>query len=86
MRDAKSAGDLSDACSLTRRDPSRTYLIVVQCPETDARVNASGDEPLPNRLDMDPMLLRDLHLSQTVRVVGHKQRKYCLRGPCRERK
>ncbi|ALJ20275.1 hypothetical protein AOA12_10270 [Microbacterium sp. No. 7] len=75
MRDAESAGDLSDACSLACRDQSRTYLVVVQRPETNARVNASGDEPLPNRLDMDPMLLRDLNLSQTVRVVGHKRRK-----------
>lgn len=86
MRDAKPAGDLSDACSLAYSDASCPQALGSQRSKTDTGVDAGCDEALSNRLNMKPMLLRDLHLSQTVRVVGHKRRKRCLRGPCRERK
>ena len=48
--------------SLACRNPSCPQLLVAQCPKTDARINASRDETLPNSLNMEPMLLRDLAL------------------------
>ena len=62
-------------------------------PEDEHGVDTGFDEALSDGLNVEPVLLRDLHLSQTVRVVGDKRRERhqmsrCgtvrrgFRGPC----
>lgn len=72
--DAKSAGGLSDAGSVVYRRASCPQVLVGQHSKAGAGVNTGCDESLPNRLDVEPVLLRNLHLSQTGRVIGHERR------------
>lgn len=86
MCDSKSAGDLSDAGSVVQGCASYPQVLVGQHAKASAGVDAGFDESLSDSLNVEPVLLRDLHLSQTVGVVGHKRRQRRLSSLCREGK
>ena len=78
MRNSKHSGGLSDAGSVVHGRASCLYVLVDQHVKAGASAYAGLDESPSDGLNVEPVLLRDLYLSQTVCAVGHQRRNHCL--------